>query len=61
MSVIVALKAQKRRQQQGQITLLHLQRAWYISPYTQGVATLCPGLCASVLTAHAGYCIFANK
>ena len=40
----------------GQITLLHLQRALIIIPYTQGAASLYPGLCASALTARAGQC-----
>ena len=36
----------------GQITLLRLQRAGTTPHYTQGVATLYPGLCASALTAR---------
>ena len=40
----------------GQITLLRLQRALIIIPYTQGAASLYPGLCASALTARAGQC-----
>ena len=45
----------------GQITLLHLQRALIIIPYTQGAASLYPGLCASALTARAGQCIFCEQ
>ena len=30
-------------------------------PYTQGAATLYPGLCASALTARAGQCIFCEQ
>ena len=36
----------------GQITLLRLQRAGTTPHYTQGAATLYPGLCASALTAR---------
>ena len=45
----------------GQITLLRLQRAWTTYPYTQGAATLYPGLCSSALTARAGQCIFCEQ
>ena len=45
----------------GQITLLHLQRAWTMPPYTQGVAALYPGLCSSALTARAGQCVFGEQ
>ena len=45
----------------GQITLLHLQRAWTTYPYTQGAATLYPGLCSSALSARAGQCIFCEQ
>ena len=33
---------------------MRLQRALTMSPYTQGAATLYPGLCSSALTARAG-------
>ena len=36
----------------GKITLLRLQRAGTTTHYTQGVATLYPGLCAFALTAR---------
>ena len=39
----------------GQITLLRLQRAGTTPHYTQGAATLYPGLCASALTARTAY------
>ena len=39
-------------------TLLRLQRALTMSPYTQGAAALYPGLCASAPTARADQCIF---
>ena len=50
-------------------TLLRLQRAWTMPPYTQGAATLYPGLCAFALTARqlptltseSGYTIFAHQ
>ena len=45
----------------GQITLLRLQRAWTMSTYSQGAATLYPGLCSSALTARAGQCIFCEQ
>ena len=53
----------------GQITLLRLQRAGTTTNYTQGVATLYPGLCAFALTARQlptwtselGYSIFAHQ
>ena len=32
-----------------------------MSTYTQGAATLYPGLCASALTARAGQCIFCEQ
>ena len=32
-----------------------------MSTYTQGAATLYPGLCASALTARAGQCIFCGQ
>ena len=40
---------------------MRLQRAWTMSPYTQGAATLYPGLCASALTARAGHCIICEQ
>ena len=43
------------------MTLLRLQRALIIIPYTQGAATLYPGLCASALTARAAQCIFCEQ
>ena len=42
-------------------TLLRLQRAWTMSTYTQGAATLYPGLCASALTARAGHSMFCEQ
>ena len=32
-----------------------------MSPYTQDVATLYPGLCASALTLRAGQCVFGEQ
>ena len=45
----------------GQITLLRLQRAGTMPPYTQGAAALYPGLCAFALTARAGQCVFGEQ
>ena len=42
-------------------TLLRLQRAGTTTHYTQGAATLYPGLCSSALTARAGHCIFCEQ
>ena len=49
---MVALLRAKASIMAGQLTLFRLQRAGTTPHYTQGAATLYPGLCASALTAR---------